>query len=115
MDNDRIAGSAKEWAGKAEGAVGDVTGDTETQASGRAREAAGKVQNLFGQAKDTARDAADAAVSYARGDGTEALVKLVNQNPIGALLSAAAVGFGLAVLLMRPAPPPRRRRWFYDQ
>lgn len=113
MDNDRIAGSAKEWAGKAEGALGDAVGDADTQARGRAREAAGTVQNLFGQAKDVARDAADAAASYPRGDGTEAVVRLVNQNPIGGLLSAAAVGFGLALLMMRPAPP-RRRRWFYD-
>ena len=66
MDKDRIVGSAKDFAGKVEGAVGDVTGDANTQASGRAREAAGTVQNLYGQAKDAARDAADTAVNYAK-------------------------------------------------
>ena len=55
MDKDRIVGSAKDFAGKVEGAVGDVTGDAKTQASGRAREAAGTVQNFYGQAKDAAR------------------------------------------------------------
>ena len=66
MDKDRIVGSAKDFAGKVEGAVGDMTGDAKTQAAGRAREAAGTVQNLYGQAKDAARDATDAAVSYAK-------------------------------------------------
>ncbi len=66
MDKDRIAGSAKDFAGKVEGAVGDATGDAKTQASGRAREATGTVQNLYGQAKDAARDLSDAATSYAK-------------------------------------------------
>ncbi len=66
MDKDRIAGSAKDFAGKVEGAVGNIAGDAKTEASGRVREAAGTVQNLYGQAKDAARDATDAAVSYAR-------------------------------------------------
>ena len=38
MDKDRIAGSAKDFAGKVEGAVGDIAGDAKTQAAGRARE-----------------------------------------------------------------------------
>jgi uncharacterized protein YjbJ (UPF0337 family) len=113
MDEDRIAGSAKSWAGKVEGAAGDAVGDADMQASGRVREAAGKVQNLYGQAKDAARDAANSAVDYARGDGADAVAKLVHQNPIGALLSAAAVGFGVALLMTRPAPR-RKRRWYYE-
>ena len=63
MDKDRIAGSAKDFAGKVEGAVGSMTGDAKTQAEGRAREAAGTVQNLYGLAKDAASDVADAAVN----------------------------------------------------
>ena len=63
MDKDRIAGSAKDFAGKVESAVGDVAGDAKTQVAGRAREAAGTVQDLYGQAKDAARDA---AISHAK-------------------------------------------------
>src|SRR5215475_6266888 len=69
MDNDRIEGATKEFAGKAEGFIGDIAGEAKTQASGRAREAAGKMQNLYGQAKDVARDATGAAIDYAKGDG----------------------------------------------
>ncbi|MCA6105912.1 CsbD family protein [Bradyrhizobium cenepequi] len=121
MDNDRIAGATKDFAGKAEGAVGEMTGDSKTEASGRAREAAGTVQNLYGQAKDAAREAADTAVNYAketyenRGEtirgGQQALTKTVQDNPLGALLVAGGLGLALGLLLTRPPrrPPPRWR------
>jgi uncharacterized protein YjbJ (UPF0337 family) len=122
MDKDRIAGSAKDFAGKVEGTVGDIAGNAQTQAAGRAREAAGTVQNLYGQAKDAARGAGDAAASYAKDayqnsgdtfrDGTEAVAKKVQDNPLGALLIAGGIGFALAMLMTRP---PRRPapRWRY--
>ena len=121
MDKDRIAGSAKEFGGRVEGAVGEMAGDAKTQASGRAREAAGAVQNLYGQAKDAASEATDAAVNFAKdaydnsGDtlrsGSQAMAKTVRDNPIGALLVAGGIGFALALLMSRPArrPPPRWR------
>ena len=121
MDKDRIAGSAKDFAGKVEGAVGDVTGDAKTEASGRAREAAGSVQNLYGQAKDAVSDATDAAVNYAKdaydnsGDtirgGQKAVAQTVQDNPLGALLIAGGIGFALALMMTRPPrrPPPRWR------
>jgi uncharacterized protein YjbJ (UPF0337 family) len=124
MDKDRIAGSAKDFAGKVEGAVGNMAGDTKTQASGRAREAEGTVQNLYGQAKDVARDATDAAVSYAKDaydnsgdtfrDGSKAVAKKVQDNPLGALLIAGGIGFALALLMTRPPrrPPPQRWRYY---
>ena len=120
MDNDRIVGSAKDVAGKVEGAVGDIAGNAQTQAAGRAREAEGTVQNLYGQAKDAARDATDAAVGYAKGayensgetfrDSSQAVAKTVQDNPLGALLIAGGIGFALALLMTRP---PRRppQRW----
>jgi len=123
MDKDRIAGSAKDFAGKVEGTVGDLADDAQTRASGRAREAAGTVQNLYGQAKDAARDAGDAAVSYAKDalgnsgetlrEGSEVVAKQVQSNPLGALLAAGVVGFALAMLLGRPARrPPQRWRYY---
>jgi uncharacterized protein YjbJ (UPF0337 family) len=122
MDTDRISGSAKEFAGRVESGVGEMAGDSKTQASGRAREAAGTVQNLYGQAKDAARDASETAVNYAKdayesgGDsirqGTQALAKKVQENPLGSLMVAAGIGFALALMMTRP---PRRppARWRY--
>lgn len=122
MDKDRVIGSAKDVAGRAESAVGDLTGNAQTQAAGRAREAAGSVQNLYGQAKDTARDAGQAAVGYAKDayensgetfrEGSEAVAKRVRDNPFGALLVAGSVGFGLALMMTRsPRRPPARWRY----
>ena len=115
MDKDRIAGSAKDFAGKVEGTVGDIAGDAKTQAAGRVREATGTAQNLYGQAKDAAREATDATVSYAKDayensgdtfrDGSQAIAKKVQDNPLGSMLIAGGIGFALALLMTRQ---PRR-------
>jgi uncharacterized protein YjbJ (UPF0337 family) len=123
MDKDRVSGSAKDFAGKVEGAVGDIADDAKTQAAGRAREAAGTVQNLYGQAKDAARDASEAAAGYAKDaldnsgetlrDSSQAVAKKVQDNPLGALLVAGGIGFALALLMTRPPRrPPRRWRYY---
>ena len=120
MESDRIAGSPKDFAGKVESTVGDIAGDAKTQAAGRIREATGTAQNLYGQAKDATREATDAAVNYAKDayensgdtfrDGSQAIVKKVQDNPLSSMLIAGAIGFALALLMTRP---PRRspQRW----
>ena len=122
MDTDRIVGAAKDYAGKAESAIGDIAGDSKAQASGKAREAAGTVQNLYGQAKDAVRDATDTAASYAKDaydnsgdtfrDGSQAIAQKVKDNPLGALMVAGGIGFALALLMARPARRPPQR-WRY--
>ena len=121
VDSDRIAGSAKNVAGKVESAIGEMVGDKRTEAEGRARETMGTAQNLYGQAKDEARDVSDAAAGYAKQayessgdtfrDGSEAIAKKVQENPFGSILIAGVVGFALALFLTRPPrrPPPRWR------
>ena len=115
MDKDRIAGSAKDFAGKVEGSLGDIAGDAKTQAEGRVREATGTAQNLYGQAKDTVREATDAAAYENSGDtfrdSAQAIAKKVQDNPLGSMLIAGGIGFALALLMTRPPrrPPPRWR------
>jgi ElaB/YqjD/DUF883 family membrane-anchored ribosome-binding protein len=65
-----------------------------------------------------ARDATDAAVSYAKDayensgdtfrDGSQVLAQKVQENPLGALLVAGGIGFALALLMTRP---PSRSRY----
>jgi uncharacterized protein YjbJ (UPF0337 family) len=123
MDKDRIVGSTKDFAGRVEGTVGDIAGDVKTQAAGHVREAAGTAQNLYGQAKDAAREATDTAVSYAKDaydssgdtfrDGSQAIAKRVQDNPLGSLLIAGAIGFALALLMSRPTRrQPQRWRYY---
>jgi uncharacterized protein YjbJ (UPF0337 family) len=120
MDKDRVAGSAKAFGGRVEGAVGDIAGDAKDQAEGLARQGQGAAQNLYGQAKDVARDAADAASGYAKKayensgdavrDGSQALAQRVQENPLGSLVIAGVIGFALALMLTRP-PSRQRRGW----
>jgi len=78
--------------------------------------------SLKEQAKDAARDAGEAAADYARGaydqggetlrDGTQAVAKRVQDNPLGALLLAGGIGFALGLLMTRPRRPPPRWRYY---
>ena len=121
MDQDRIVGAAKNMAGKLEGAIGQAAGDARTEMSGRAREAAGTAQNILGQAKDAVSDLGDSATGFAKdaidrgadyyAEGNRAVASTVQNQPLGSLLLAGAIGFGLALFMRRS--PPRRSRWDY--
>jgi uncharacterized protein YjbJ (UPF0337 family) len=72
VDENRIQGAVKDAVGKVEDAVGGLTGDVETQATGKSRQTAGQLQTVYGKAADEVRG-----------------------QPIVALLLAVAVGFFL--------------------
>ena len=59
MDKDRIEGAGKNIKGKIKEGVGKLTGDTKTEAEGKADQAEGKVQNTIGGIKDKARELLD--------------------------------------------------------
>jgi uncharacterized protein YjbJ (UPF0337 family) len=61
MDENRIAGTAKNIGGKVQEGFGRVTGDAEMQAKGIGNQVRGSAQDLYGQARDGAADLADAA------------------------------------------------------
>ena len=123
MHKDEVKGAGKQAKGAVKDAVGGLTGNEKLQAEGKLDKVAGKVQQKVGEAKDAARDATDAAVNYAKdayensGDtvrsGQQAVAKTVQQNPLGALLVAAGIGFALALLMTRPPRrPPSRWRYY---
>ena len=74
------------------------------------------MQNLYGQAKDVARETGETAVNYAKDvyesggdtfrDSSQAIARKVQDNPLGALLVAGGIGFALALLMSRPARRP---------
>src|SRR5712672_598490 len=99
MDKDRIAGSAKDIAGKVEGAVGDMAGDPQAQDAGDT--AAGYAKDAYENSGETLRE------------GSEVVAKKVQDNPLGALLIAGGIGFALAMLMTRPPRrPPQRWRYY---
>jgi uncharacterized protein YjbJ (UPF0337 family) len=92
MDEDRIAGTARNAAGKAQEGFGRVTGDMKSQVEGAARQMAGTAQDLYGQAKDTAADAAK-AVRERASDAEDFLRRAIETRPYTAAAIALAVGF----------------------
>ena len=58
-DQDVIEGKLKQAEGKAQDALGDVTGNTDDDVAGKAKQVEGKVQETVGHAKDAVRDALD--------------------------------------------------------
>lgn len=89
MDHNRIEGTANKVAGRAEEAVGALTGDAKTQADGVARQTAGASQDAYGHIRDQVRD----TVAVVNGS--------VQQQPLVALLVAGALGCVLGLLLAK--------------
>jgi uncharacterized protein YjbJ (UPF0337 family) len=69
MDTDRITGAARDMAGRAQSAAGDVIGDSRTSAQGMYNQAAGQAQNAVGQATEMVREQPLTAVLIALGVG----------------------------------------------
>jgi uncharacterized protein YjbJ (UPF0337 family) len=89
MDENRVEGTVREFAGKAESAAGDVLGDTKTSAEGRARQAAGQAQQVYGQAADQLRGL------------TEELTDRIHETPLLAVLGAVGLGYLIGRLTAR--------------
>ena len=92
MTDDRLSGSAKNIGGQVEEGFGRVTGDEKTQLQGKAEQAEGTLQDVYGQAKETAADAAEAI----RGRASEAgdfLRTTIEERPFTAAAIALAIGF----------------------
>ena len=64
MDENRVAGTARNIGGKAQESVGRAFGDTKTQAEGVVNQVKGAAQDLYGQARDSASQIADAGRAW---------------------------------------------------
>jgi len=89
MDENRVEGTVKEFAGKAQGAAGDLLGDSKTSAEGSVREAAGQAQQAYGQAADQLRGL------------TEELTDRIHETPLLAVLGAVGLGYLIGRLSAR--------------
>ena len=120
MSDDRLEGLGRQASGKVESVVGDLTGDTKTQAQGRLDDVAGQAQRAYGRAKDSVRNVAD-QVSQGGGDYASSLLdqieeygdyvaEQVDQRPVTAVLIAAGVGFLIAMITKPSQKVVYRRR-----
>jgi len=79
---EKAEGTAQKWVGKAQDAVGDITGDAGTQIKGKAREMAGRTQECYGETLNMVRDSAA-------------------NNPMATIAVAAGIGFLIGALMTR--------------
>ncbi|MFL5288695.1 MAG: CsbD family protein [Rhodopila sp.] len=75
MDTNRVEGTARDLGGRAQEAVGNLAGDTRTQAQGLYNQASGQAQQAAGQFSD-----------------------LIKSQPIVSTLVAVAIGYVLGRL-----------------
>lgn len=92
MDENRIAGTARNVGGKAQEGFGRVTGDTTTEAEGLANRVSGAAQDLYGQARDKASNATQAAADTAS-SFEKALRHTVEHQPYTAVAIALGIGW----------------------
>ena len=92
MNQDRVAGTAKNAGGQLEEGFGRATGDLQSQVEGKIKQAAGAAQNLYGQARDAAGDAAK-AVQQRAAPLEETLRNTIENRPYTAVAIALAVGW----------------------
>ena len=99
MNEDRFAGTARNLGGKAQEGVGRFTGNTKMEAEGVLNQAAGAAQDLYGQAKDVATDAAG-AVKAGASVAEDFVRRGIEKQPYTAV--AIAFVIGLAIGWRRP-------------
>jgi uncharacterized protein YjbJ (UPF0337 family) len=92
MNEDRVVGTARNVAGKAQEGFGRVVGDTKLQTEGLINQAAGAAQDLYGQAKDTAVDAA-ATVRQSAVDAEDYIRQTIEKRPYTTALIALGIGW----------------------
>ena len=92
MDENRVSGTAKNLGGKMEEGFGRATGDTKTKLQGQARQVEGSIQDLYGQAVDSAEDAID-AVRQMPASVDDTIRHYIETNPYTTAVIALGVGW----------------------
>ncbi|MGB6446687.1 MAG: CsbD family protein [Xanthobacteraceae bacterium] len=100
MDEHRVTGTARNLGGKVEESIGRATGDTKSQVQGAMDRAQGAAENLYGQTKDAASDAAEGLRKKAR-SFEDMLRSTIEDKPY----TAVAIALGLGWLLGRTHRP----------
>lgn len=86
VNQDRMEGTLRTAAGRTQEAYGVLTGDREQEARGARSQAAARLQQAYGQTRETLRDAADT------------LSRNISDRPMAAVLIAGAVGLLIGML-----------------
>jgi uncharacterized protein YjbJ (UPF0337 family) len=100
MDENRVSGTAKNLGGKLEEGIGRAAGGAKTRVQGQMRQAEGSIQDLHGQAVDSAEDAID-AVRQMPASVDDSIRHYIETNPY----TTAAIALGIGWLIGRSHRP----------
>jgi uncharacterized protein YjbJ (UPF0337 family) len=92
VDENRMAGTARNIGGKLEEGYGRVAGDAESEVKGKVDQAVGAAQDLYGQAKDAASDAAS-VVKQSASDVEDYVRNTIEQRPYTTAVVALCLGW----------------------
>jgi uncharacterized protein YjbJ (UPF0337 family) len=92
MDENRIGGTARNFGGRTQEFVGNVTGDKKMQLQGKANKVVGDVEDLYGQAKDAAGDVAESVQKSAK-IADDLFRRTIEERPYTTAVAALAVGW----------------------
>lgn len=92
MDENRTIGAAKNLGGKVEEGFGRATGDAKTTVQGQMRQAEGSLQDLYGQAVDSAGDTVD-AVRQMPSSLDDTIRRYIETKPYTTALIALGLGW----------------------
>jgi uncharacterized protein YjbJ (UPF0337 family) len=102
MDDNRLAGTARNVGGKVEEGFGRIVGDAKTEAEGKVNQAVGAAQDMYGQAKDAASDAAQ-VVKQGASDVEDFLRSTIEQRPFTTAVVALCLGWVIGRMSSRDA------------
>jgi uncharacterized protein YjbJ (UPF0337 family) len=94
MTDDRIAGTAKNLGGKVQESFGSMTGNRSEEAKGKLNQAEGAMQDMYGQAKEVASEAAD-VVTRVASDADDFVRHYIEKQPYTVAICALVAGFVL--------------------
>jgi len=100
--DEQFTGMANKGVGRVEDAAGGLTGNAELQAKGKLKEAVGSVQQAFGEAKSSVKDALEDTLEGVRGqvhEQLDAVETYVVSKPLPAVAIAGAIGVVIGLLL----------------
>jgi uncharacterized protein YjbJ (UPF0337 family) len=100
MNETRMSGVAESLAGNIEEDLGRATGDTKTRVQGQMRQAEGSIQELYGQAVDSAEDAINTVRRMPASIG-DTIRHCIKSNPY----TTAAIALSLGWLVGRSHRP----------
>ena len=95
MNEDRLGGTAKNIAGKAQESFGRVAGDARTPVEGIANQVKGTAQDLYGQAREGASQVASETAAAARQTASSfesSVREVIETRPYTAVLIALGIG-----------------------